>query len=161
MLGKIISHGIAVLIGALLALVVGWALFYKPVTGSLSDQLATIGAELKAVGANSVADLIKRNNADEARLVDADRTAQLLEGQIGQLRTSRDSALRQVGELRAVIAGLPGPVTDAGGDSVFADATRRSLEFVGRVESYFGIDGPKDSGLVGSAGQSGAGSKVP
>jgi hypothetical protein len=159
--GKWWTYLIAVVLAIVLTAVVGWAAFYKPTVGSLSGQLSSISAELKAVGATSVADLIKRNNADEARLVDADSTAKLLEGQIGQLRTSRDSAIKQVGELRAIIAGLPGPVTDAGGDSLFADAISRSLGFVSSVENYFGIVGPKDNGSVGQSGQSGSSGQGP
>jgi hypothetical protein len=142
-LKTIVSHAVTVAVSAVLALVVGWALFYKPVVGSLSDQLAVWSAKFSAL-VKAQADGL---SAISSRLGDTDGTIKGIIDSIGRrdaenrrlggvASASTASALATTRELRRLLEAA------SAGDSESEAAGIRNEEFGRRAAQELGISGP-------------------
>ena len=142
-MGKWYTYVIAVALAVVLTVVVGWALFYKPVTGSLSDQLATWKSKfdtLVKAQSDGLSDI-------SSRLSDTDGTLQGILDSISR----RDAESKRLGAIasastasaRAAAAELRRLLEAANsGDTESEAAAQRNEDYGRRAAQELGISGP-------------------
>jgi hypothetical protein len=142
-MGKWWTYAIDTLLTLVVTTALLWAIFYKPVTGSLSDQLAVWSAKFNTLVKTQADGL----SAISGRLGDTDGTIQSIIDSIGRrdaenrrlggvASASTASALATARELRHLLEAA------SGGDSEVEAATQRNEEFGRRAAGELGISGP-------------------